>query len=100
MKYILVLQLPEDTFTYDELIEQENIFISGLKGFATIDGHDVGVGEINYFVHTDNVKVAFEKIQPLLKDKAKSVLKAAYRTIKGEKYHIIYPPNLTSFCIS
>lgn len=87
-------------FTYDEMIELENILIGELKGLATVDGHDIGVGEINYFILTDEVNVVFDKIKLLLKDEVKKLLKAAYRKVHGDKYHIIYPPDLDTFSIT
>jgi hypothetical protein len=100
MKYMLVLQFPEETFTYDELVELENKFISELKDLAIIDGHDIGAGEANIFILTNDTKDIFKKIKLLLERKALDVLKAAYREIKKEKYEIIYPTNLKKFTVS
>jgi hypothetical protein len=64
MEYVLVIQFDETILTYDEVIEQENILIEGLGDLADIDGHDMGAGEINFFVVIDDeekVSLLFEK---------------------------------------
>lgn len=100
MKYMLILQFPPTLFTYDELIEFENTLISELKGIAEVDGHDLGTGEVNFFILSDTVNVAFDKIKALLKSEEVNVLKAAFREIDGEHYHILHPPQLTDFHVS
>lgn len=66
-KQQLVLQLPANSVKdYDTLIDLENTIAAGLKNLGEIDGHDSGAGEMNIFVHTDNSKLAFEKIKSLI----------------------------------
>jgi hypothetical protein len=96
---MLVLQMPETLLTFDEIIEQEDLLIAGLKNLAIVDGHDIGSGEVNFFILTDNVNVTFERVQTLLKSQTKSAVKAAYRKVTGEKYSILYPPDLKAFRI-
>jgi len=49
MEYQLVLQLPENRLSCDEMLELEELFIEALSDISEVDGHDRGCGEINYF---------------------------------------------------
>ncbi len=98
----LVLQLPAHSLKdYDALIELENQIIEVLGNVGEVDGHDMGAGEINIFVRTDQPVVAFETIkcslgtQDFLPD-----IKAACRDVGGEHYTVIHPPGLDHFAIA
>jgi hypothetical protein len=55
MKYVFVIQWPgSSTEDYDSMVEIENLLISGLSDGNNVDGHDVGSGEVNIFIETDN----------------------------------------------
>ena len=99
MRYQLVLQLPEDIMGYEEFIEIENSMITALQGKANVDGHDMGAGEINFFVLTDDPEEVFKKIMELLNKETKKMLKAAYRETESEKYVILWPKTLREFCV-
>jgi hypothetical protein len=67
MKYRLVLQWPAvSEADYDRLVCLEELIEGGLGDIGIVDGHDIGSGEMNIFVHTDNPKAAFETIRLLL----------------------------------
>lgn len=100
MKYVLVAQFPEPVMSYDKVMDLEDVFINKLEGIAEIDGHDIGSGEINYFIFTNNVTEVCEKILPLLTDELKGVVKVAYRDAEGEDYSVLYPSDLASFQVS
>jgi hypothetical protein len=98
----LVLQLPGHSIKdYDSLLELENSITGGLGTLGEVDGHDMGVGEMNIFIHSDHPKLAFEKIKALLGTKDfLPDLKAAYRDIGKDNFTIIYPADLTHFTIA
>jgi hypothetical protein len=98
----LVLQLPASSIRdYDALIELENRIIAGLGNLGEVDGHDMGVGEMNIFIRTDYPKLAFEKIKSLLGTQDfMPELKAAYRDIGKDNFTVIYPPELDHFAIA
>lgn len=98
MKYQLVLQFPEDMMDFDELIIFENRLISIMKE-AVVDGHDIGSGEINIFLLTDDPKRIFGDVFNLLEKKYKENLKAGYREISKEEYEIIWPKKLLKFIV-
>jgi len=94
-----VLQLPSDSIKdFDAMIELEDAISGGLGRLGDVDGHDVGSGEMNIFVVTDNPQAAFEKIKslpdarPLL-----PVMKVAFRAVEGEDFTILHPVGLTDF---
>jgi hypothetical protein len=98
----LMLQLPacsiKDCNTF---IELENYIIAGLGNLGEVDGHDMGVGEINIFVHTDRPKLAFERIRSLVgTNDFMPELKAAFRDVGKDDFTIVYPLGLTRFTIA
>jgi hypothetical protein len=98
----LVLQWPATTIKdYDALIELENSIIAGIGTLGEVDGHDMGSGEMNIFIHTDHPKLAFEQIKLLLGTKDfMPELKAAYRDVGKDNFTIIYPAGLDQFEIA
>lgn len=66
MKYQLVLQLGDSSkAAYDKMIELEDLLIEQLGDLGYVDGHDWGSGTTNIFIHTDDPKSAFNRIQTL-----------------------------------
>jgi hypothetical protein len=64
LKYQLVLQWQlSPTATYDALIEVEDLLIDGLAGVGDVDAHDLGFGEMNIFIWTDDAIEAFARTQ-------------------------------------
>jgi hypothetical protein len=100
MKYVLVLQFPASILTFDEVIKLEDSLIKELEGIAFVDGHDLGSGELNYFIFLNDVSIVFDKIRAVLKAEELKNLKAAFRPREGENYHILYPSNLCEFKVS
>jgi hypothetical protein len=98
----LILQLPGSSIRdYDAMIKLENCIIDGLENLGEVDGHDMGSGEMNIFVHTDNPKLAFEKIKSLIGIKDfMPELKAAFRNVSEDNYTILYPAWFTHFKIA
>ena len=86
---------------YDAMIELENTIIAGVGILGKVDGHDMGVGEMNIFVHTDQPILIFEMIKSLLGTKDfMPELKAAYRDVGKDNFTILYPTDLNCFTIS
>ncbi|MGD0262010.1 MAG: hypothetical protein ABSD29_19770 [Verrucomicrobiota bacterium] len=98
----IVLQLPASSIKdYDALIELENSIIAGIGNLGEVDGHDMGVGEMNIFVRTDNPKLAFERIKLLLGTKdLMPDLKAAYRDVGTDSFTVLHPAGLKHFDIA
>jgi hypothetical protein len=101
-KQELVLQLPANSIKdYDTLIKLEDGIAAGLGNLGEVDGHDLGSGEMNIFVQTDNPKLAFEKIKSLIGTKDfMPDLKAAFRDIGKDNFTILFPADLLHFAIA
>ena len=65
MKFQIVLQFSEDILSFDEVIRLEEKLIDILDE-SQVDGHDKGMGEINYYVLTSDVEKCFKQISKLL----------------------------------
>jgi hypothetical protein len=97
MQYQLVLQLPENLISFDQLVKIENDITKIIKD-DEVDGHDIGSGEINFFILTNNPDTAFNSLRQYLTTKRLwKHLKAAYRDINGKDYIILYPNTLKEF---
>lgn len=102
MNYQLVLQWPGSSLQdYDSMIETENQLIEYLSDSNEVDGHDIGSGEVNIFILTDNPTVAFNESKAVL-DKLgfESHLRAAFRRIDEDDYKVLWPNDLTSFRVT
>lgn len=101
MKYQLVLQFPASTIEdFDWLIETEGALESALRGRAIVDGHDMGSGEMNLFIHTNEPEATFKAAQALLGEGERvENMAAAHRELEGEEYTILWPPGRTEFKI-
>ena len=101
MQYQLVLQWPTSLFRgHDLLIALEDAVIAGIGDLGTVDGHDIGAGEMNIFVFTDQPNRTFEKIKSIPKvarDLRK--LRAGYRALDEDEYTPIYPQGLKDFSV-
>jgi hypothetical protein len=99
MKYHLVLQLPFSSIKdYKDMVQLEEIIEGGLGDLGEVDRHDAGSGEMNIFIHTDNPKAAFDRIQQHLgTSDFMPDLKAAFRVIGEDEYTILHPAGLTHF---
>jgi hypothetical protein len=83
------------------MLRWEEEMIKGLGDFGEVDGHDMGAGEMNIFVLTDQPQAAFDRIKVLIgAEEFMRELKVAYREIGKSQFTIIHPPGLTRFTIA
>jgi hypothetical protein len=94
MRYQLVLQFAADTLNdYDALVALERQ-PTAVLGDGAVDGHDMGSGEANIFVHTTDPQHAFRQVFPLLERTGHILhVTAAYRHTDGDRYHVLRPEN-------
>jgi hypothetical protein len=102
MRFQLILQFAgasaEDR---DAMIALEEAIIRVLDDAGDVDGHDVGSGEMNVFILTDDPKLAFERIKHLVgTSRFMSDTKVAYREIGTDVFRVLFPPGVTRFQIS
>jgi hypothetical protein len=93
VRYQLVVQLPSDGVAdLDTLTALEDELIDALGSIAEADGHDIGAGEGNIFVHTDDPAETFVHVRELLVRKGLlAAARVANRELEGEKYTVLWP---------
>ncbi len=101
MRYQLVIQFSDELLNYDELIEMEDALIDTLKNEADIDGHDMGAGEVNFFILTNTPENTFNDTRNVVEGKVSTEqYRAAYREVEGDSYTILWPSDLVEFQIA
>lgn len=68
---------------------------------AEIDGHDIGSGEVNVFIHTNHPIDTFEEVKLVLVNHGIDVnaTKSGYRLFSSNAYTPIWPLNLKEFSV-
>lgn len=102
MKYQLVLQFPAKSLDdYDVFVDLEEILRQKISDFGEIDGHDLGSGEMNIFIITNDPVKTFDHIKPIIVNhNFMSILKAAYRKLEGQEFKILWPVQLKQFRVA
>ena len=94
MEYLLVLLLPPSSSLreYDLGISHEESIRAGIGDFASVDGHDIGSGEMNIFFFNEKPKLTFERINvmPSVANHM-SNMKVGYREVAEDEYTPLYP---------
>lgn len=93
MRYQVVFQFPEGFFTsHDELIAFEDRLIACMPRTCEVDGHDLGSGTVNFFVHTSAPVAAHRTFRKYLGTrKLESRLRVAFRELDGETFTNLWP---------
>lgn len=102
MEYMLVLQWPSSSSVsdFDLLISLEDAIRESLGDLGTVDGHDIGSGEMNIFVFAEDPTLTFDYIKTIPSITSYlSDLKAGYRDIEEDEYTPIYPSDLEKFAV-
>jgi hypothetical protein len=99
MKYQLVLQWSGSSIDdYDEMIELEELLTEVLPDGSDLDGHDVGMNQVNIFIHTDSPERAFGAVQPALSAHNRlNDARVAFRELSKHDYTILWPSSLQTF---
>lgn len=99
----LVLQFDcESLQAIDDIVELEDELIMLIGESADVDGHDIGSDEANIFIHTLQPVETFKKCHALLKSKGQKIanFRAAYRSLAGSPYTMLYPDDLAKFRVA
>lgn len=102
MKYLLVLQFPEERYSdYDWVDHIEEKIEQSLEN-ENFDGHDVGNGEFNLFIFTDNIEETFATVTNVLQEDRYGLenVKIAYRETKGTTFNCLWPKGLDTFKVT
>ncbi len=102
MKYVLVLQWNESTLAdFAALVELEEALESSLGDGASVDGHDIGSGEMNIFLLTDDPGGTFAEVEAAIGMSSMwTEMRAAYRELEGDDYTTVWPPELSAFRVA
>ncbi len=97
----LVVQFSSDDIAdFDAMVELENKLVEGLGDNHLVDGHDVGSGETNIFIHTSEPNLAYTKVKGLLGTAQEKRVKIAFRPFESENYTVLWPPGQKHFSIT
>lgn len=99
MKYQLVIQLPEELYgDLDWIADLEDQLDESIVD-AEIDGHDIGSGKVNVFIHSTNPMNALQTAKNILEENDVNFenIKIAYREIGSDYYIPLWPENLVDF---
>ena len=93
MDYQLVFQFKDDAcLDFDKMVELEDDLQQLVEPLADVDGHDMGSGEINIFILTDDPVGTFERAKPLLANSSLlDKVAAAYRNLRSDDFIVIWP---------
>jgi len=102
MRHQLLVQIkPASAEDFHQLVKWEDALAEQLATSAEVDGHDLGAGEFNIFIFTDDPSDTFRRIQSLPETRSLSAsMSAAYRLVDGEDYTVLWPRDLTRFNIA
>jgi hypothetical protein len=96
MNYQLVMQFPltdASADDFDRLLMIENELELVMRDNHQVDRHDIGAGEMNIFIRTNNPNEAFELAKSTLSENDMETISVAFRDMKGDKYTVIWPEN-------
>lgn len=86
---------PASSDDFNRLVTWEAALIEDLATSAEVDGHDLGSGEFNIFIFTDDPSGTFRRIQGVPETSSVSPsMAAAYRPVDGEDYIVLWPRDL------
>jgi hypothetical protein len=100
MECMLVLQwLSSSTAKeLDLLISLEDQIREGIGDHGNVDGHDIGSGEMNIFIFTEEPQATFERVKNIGSiPNHLSNFKAGYREVGEDDFAPLYPRASTTF---
>lgn len=102
MEYMLVLQWPSACTAedLDLLVSLEDQIIANIGDYGSVDGHDIGSGEMNIFIFTEDPKSTFARVKNIgsMPNHMKS-LKAGYPEVGQDHFVPLYPEGLEYFSV-
>ncbi len=70
----------------------------GIGDHGNVDGHDIGSGEMNIFIFTEDPKATFDRVKNIGSiPNHMSNLKAGYREVGEDDFVPLYPDGLDHF---
>lgn len=100
MKYQFVIQFSEENYSDIDWIANIEDKLDECLVNAEVDGHDIGSGEVNIFIHTDTPVDTFEVVKKTLQKNSILVdAKIAYSEIDKDNFVCLWPKGLTEFSV-
>ena len=99
----LVSQFPEDALQdFDALVSFEDSLCDLLGHRHKLDGHDIGSGEVNFLIFSDDPSSALAEIQARHGERfSNPAVRAAARRVDGDEYEVLWPRgDSTTFTIA
>ncbi len=98
----IVFQWPAESMKdLDRIVAIENKIRRDLGSIGSVDGHDIGAGEMNVFIYTDDPNAVLEKAMSLLKGEVDMEdLMVGFRKFDEDDYRPMYPPGLEFFRVA
>ena len=99
---MLVLQWPSSSTPKELnlLISLEDQIREDIGDYGNVDGHDIGSGEMNIFIFTEDPKATFERVKNIGSiPKHMSNLKAGYREVGEDAFVPLYPEGVDHFSV-
>ena len=102
MKYQVVIQFPEALYSNLDWIADIEDRLDECLINAEVDGHDIGSGEVNIFIHSDDLMNTFQLAKNIFKEEGAVFehIKIAYREIGTNDYICLWPEDLREFKVS
>ena len=92
MKFQLIIQFSLNSDSnINNLITIEDRLELSLSETHEVDGHDLGSGQMNIFIHTNNPNGAFEEVSGVLTKKEIENSKIAFRETLTDQFTILWP---------
>jgi hypothetical protein len=101
-EYVFVIQWGSDSLEdFDAMVRAEEALCDRLTGRHQVDGHDIGSGEMNIFIFTDDVQAAFAEVKAVLQAESRwEGVRVAWRPTAGERHAVPWPESLREFKVS
>ncbi len=93
MRYLLVIQFSDRYFrSVGEIVAFEDRLAAALPRTCKVDGHDVGSGTTNFFVHTNAPFAAHRRFRKYLGTRAlERNVRVAFRMVDGSTWMNLWP---------
>ena len=87
----------DGSVSYNKLIEIEEILEYELGHDDDLDGHDMGNGQANIFIHTNEPSKLFLQISKVFNTEELSHSKMAFRKFGSEMFEVLWPIGESNF---
>ena len=92
-EFQVVIQFPESFFEHANAItEFEHRLMESLPATHDVDGYDVGMGTVNYFIYSDAPQAVLRNFRKYLgTNKVEKKVRIAYRSVEGDVFTNLWP---------